>query len=77
MLITKLRIAKYKLPVLNNSNISKEKVEKVLKPPQKPIIIKALIFVESSIFSIDKKIITPKIMVLKKFDANVAKGFIF
>ncbi len=57
-----------------NKMISWIKVEKVLKPPQNPTIIKFLITGLKSIFSSIKAMVKPTIMQLRKLAEKVGKG---
>jgi len=59
---------------LNNSKVSKLKVEKVLSPPQIPVRIKSLIADGYSILSFTSHNVIPKIRQLLIFAERVATG---
>lgn len=59
---------------LNNSNVSKLKVEKVLNPPQMPVSIKRRIVDGYSILSFTIHKVIPKTIQLLTLADNVAKG---
>ena len=73
-LIARLRMANKIFPVRNNSTVSKLNVEKVLKPPQKPVMIKNLSNGFTFVLSANTKTVIAKIMQLIMFEKNVASG---
>lgn len=75
-LVKTYRIAYIKFPLLNSSNTSKLNVEKVLNPPQKPIIIKNFIKLLSENLDINKKANIPNIKELAILEIRVASGLI-
>jgi len=73
-LMTRLRMANKIFPVRNNSTVSKLKVEKVLKPPQKPVIIKNFNKGFTFVLSAKIKTVTAKIIQLIILEQKVASG---
>jgi len=72
--MTRLRMANKIFPVRNNSTVSKLKVEKVLKPPQKPVIIKNFNKGFTFVLSAKIKTVTAKIIQLIMLEQKVAIG---
>lgn len=60
-------------PLRINSTVSKLKEEKVLKPPQIPVIIKNFMLLVSG-FEFSNATVTARIIQLKIFEASVAMG---
>ncbi len=73
-LIKTLITASPKLPDLINSKVSRLKVEKVLKPPQNPVIAKSIKALLSGIFLRKKNTRQANIIELKTLDIRVASG---
>ncbi len=69
-----LAIAYIIFPLRINSTVSKLNVENVLKPPQKPVMIKNFQVEEISVLLIKNVIVTASIIQLNALETNVAKG---
>ena len=67
-------VAIKKAPFFINSKVSKLKVEKVLKPPQNPMISKGFTNSEKLNLPEKKYIVKPKIKVAKKLESKVERG---
>jgi len=74
MLTAMFKPAKRMFPVFMSCNVSKLNVEKVLNPPQNPIIIKGFNQSFPSSFGKITARVTPNAIQLKRFDNSVATG---